>query len=340
MSRVGDTAVVRTPPSDLGPDALANALVEHWGVQATALDYLPIGFGSHHWAVVTDDRRWFLTVDDLDAKRCTRTDTRGDAHRRLHAALATARQLADDGLRFVVAPVPTRSGDVLTTLGDRFGGALYPHVDGIARDWDDYQTHAQRLEVLDLIVELHQSSSQHACSEDLSISMLDELHLAIDELGQPWATGPHAEPARLLLDQHARPLLRLIDSYHTLADEVLAARERFVLTHGEPHPGNTLLTDGSVVLIDWDTVLIAPPERDLWTIAGDDDRVLDVYSTATGTKVDATAIDCYRMLWDLDEIAGYITLLRRPHRDDADTAESWRNLRHFLRPTERWPQHS
>ncbi len=34
-----------------------------------------------------------------------------------------------------------------------------------------------------------------------------------------------------------------------------------VLTHGEPHPGNTLMTNGGWVVVDWDTTLIA--ERDL-----------------------------------------------------------------------------
>ena len=92
------------------------------------------------------------------------------------------------------------------------------------------------------------------------------------------------------------------------------------------------------MLIDWDTALLAPPERDLWTIAGDDGGVVDAYTAATGIPVDPNALDCYGVLWDLNEIAGYITLLRRTHVDNADVAESWRNLRHFLQPAARWPE--
>ena len=109
-------------------------------------------------------------------------------------------------------------------------------------------------------------------------------------------------------------------------------RDRFVLTHGEPHPGNTLVTERGVVLIDWDTALIAPPERDLWIVAGDDPRIADAYAAATGVPVGHAALTCYGVLWDLNEIAGYITLLRRPHVDNADVAESWRNLQRFLQP--------
>ena len=40
---------------------------------------------------------------------------------------------------------------------------------------------------------------------------------------------------------------------------------------------------------------------------------------------------------DLAEISEYLTLFRAPHGDTADAAEAWENLRHFLRPAERWP---
>jgi hypothetical protein len=82
---------------------------------------------------------------------------------------------------------------------------------------------------------------------------------------------------------------------------------------------------------------MAPPERDLWTVAGDDRRVLDAYTAATDTPVEDDVLTCYRLSWDLTEVALYIALLRQPHIDTADVAESWRNLEHFLRPRERWP---
>jgi hypothetical protein len=57
----------------------------------------------------------------------------GDHHRRLRAALATARDLADAGLRFVVAPLVANNNDVVVALDDRFVAALYPHIHGGTR---------------------------------------------------------------------------------------------------------------------------------------------------------------------------------------------------------------
>ena len=38
------------------------------------------------------------------------------------------------------------------------------------------------------------------------------------------------------------------------------------MTHGEPHAGNVMRTDEGRLLVDWDTVALAPPERDLWML--------------------------------------------------------------------------
>ena len=42
-------------------------------------------------------------------------------------------------------------------------------------------------------------------------------------------------------------------------------QRELVVTHGEPHAGNVMRrSDGRHLLVDWDTVAVAPPERDLW----------------------------------------------------------------------------
>lgn len=40
----------------------------------------------------------------------------------------------------------------------------------------------------------------------------------------------------------------------------------WVVTHGEPHPGNVIRTSHGLRIIDWTTVQMAPPERDLWML--------------------------------------------------------------------------
>ena len=60
---------MRTRPGEVSDDDVSGVLAEGWRLDATSIDYLPVGFGSHHWGIVAGGRRWFLTLDDLDAKR-------------------------------------------------------------------------------------------------------------------------------------------------------------------------------------------------------------------------------------------------------------------------------
>jgi len=45
-----------------------------------------------------------------------------------------------------------------------------------------------------------------------------------------------------------------------------AMRRRVLLTHGEPHRGNLIWTPNGLRLLDWDTVAVGFPERDLWMV--------------------------------------------------------------------------
>ena len=72
-----------------------------------------------------------------------------DAERRLRAALATARALADRGVTFVVAPVPSRAGEVLESIDDRYVVAVYRYVHGRAHPWSPYPDRAARSAIVD-----------------------------------------------------------------------------------------------------------------------------------------------------------------------------------------------
>lgn len=165
----------------------------------------------------------------------------------------------------------------------------------------------------------------------------DTLQAMIRHTSDPWRSGPYAQRAQRLLRTHDRDLHVLIAAYHTLARRVGSQPERLVITHGEPHAGNVVATADGLVLVDWHTTLAAPPQRDLWDLAGDDAALLDYYAAATGIEIHDEALSLYRLWFDLAEVGGYLSLFHAPHQDTADTRQSWQELQHFLRPAERWP---
>jgi spectinomycin phosphotransferase/16S rRNA (guanine(1405)-N(7))-methyltransferase len=333
---------VLSKPDDLDERLLSEVLIEAWAITPVSLVYRDVGFGSHHWlSTDSDGGRFFVTVDDLKAKLWSGTDTPEAAFARLDSAFRTARTLRDEaGLAFVVAPLLTADGAVLRRVSDRYALAVYPHLDVVDRPAAlDLGASAHRSAALDMVVAVHAATSiaaHHAQRDDFVLPYRDELEQAIAEVDRPWESGPYAEKARSLLGQHAIDLGRLLSTYDRLADGARRNVGRMVLTHGEPHAGNVLETREGWSWVDWDTTLVAPPERDLWMLGPADGAAADAYTLATGTPVLPEGIDLYRLGWDLTEICLYITGFWYQHEDSADDAQRWMNLLEYLNPRDRW----
>lgn len=319
-----------TPPDGLPEDLLVTVLARGWGLAVTRLAYRPVGWGSHHWEI-TDTRggRWFATADELENKRHTRTESLAGALARLQASLATAVALREAGLGFVVAPVAARDGAPLARAGEGFAVALYPWVDGQSFDWGSFPGPAHRQAVLDMLVAIHAAPpavARLALADDLAIPHRDQLDAALAETGTG-AAGPYAGPLASLMASHAAPLRAALDIFDQQRSHELAEPARLVVTHGEPHPGNTMLAAGGWLLIDWDTVLLAPPERDLWSLDPGDGSVLAAYAAATGVTPRTGLLELYRRRWDLADVAVDVSRFRRPHQGTPEDDEAFELLR-------------
>jgi spectinomycin phosphotransferase/16S rRNA (guanine(1405)-N(7))-methyltransferase len=327
---------VFTRPDGLTDAAVVDVLELHWRLAVDTINHAPVGFGSFHWNVSSGDERWFVTVDDLVGRRRDDAESTADAGHRLGAALATARALADAGLPFVVAPTPSRAGAVIEPVDDRYVVAVYRYVHGRAHPWSPYPDRSARLAVLELLAELHAVPGPDVgptLVDDRLIPRRAALASVLADHAEPWAAGPFGEPARALVHAHATEVAAALEHFDRLSASVVAADRPLVLTHGEPHRGNTIDTAGGVVLIDWDTALLAPPERDLWALADEDVAVLDAYAARTGVTPDAQAVELYRLWWRLTEIALYVHDLRRPHTDTADSRTCLDGLRRYIEPS-------
>ncbi len=238
----------------------------------------------------------------------------------------------------MVAPVPATDGRVLARLAAGYSLVVHPYVQHTHAGQDGaFDASADRMAVLDRLITLHGARAEPPETDDFAVPRVAELTAAMGQTAAPWRAGPYGPLARDLLAAHAADLTRLLAAYDASRSTVARTSDRMVITHGEPHSANVLKTPGGFVMVDWESVLLAPPERDLWALAEDDASIPAAYAAATGVAIDSDALALYRMWYDLAEIAAYISLFRERHGETADTAESWRNLRHFLRPASRWP---
>ena len=331
--------VVRDRPAGVTDRELGDALADGWRIEARALRYAAVGGGSYHWAVRDGHRdRWFVTVDDLDSKGWL-----GETRPAVFAGLATAMDTAvslrrDAGLRFVAAPVKAHDGGTLRPLGSRYAVAVFPFLRGAAGRFGEAFPARDRRELVDMLAALHQATpTADAPKSQVGLPRRDALDTALRELHQPWHGGPFAEPARALMTRSAPQVGHLLEYFDERAAEVTADARTLVITHGEPHPGNIIQVGAEKMLVDWDTVAFAPPERDLWIMAGATGDELRRYTEITGLPVDAAVLGLYRLRWALDDISISVAEFRSRHRRTADTELAWLSLQstveRITRPT-------
>jgi thiamine kinase-like enzyme len=334
----GNVAQVRARPEGLEESLVSDALRLGWGFDVEVAEYAPVGGGSYHWNVTdTNGRRAFATVDDLDRKAWL-GDTRESVFDGLRRAFEASLALREGGLHFVVAPTPARNGESLGRLDSRYTVALFPFVQGEAGQFGHYRDDDQRAIAL-MIAQLHNATARAGSTVrtiGLDLPGREYLDAALAELNETWTGGPLSEPARKAVKESASELEELL----TLADRLAAEAQKrgggWVVTHGEPHAGNVMRTDDDRFLLDWDTVAVAPPERDLWMLVDDENGAADVYARATGAQINDAALDFFRVTWDLKDLAEYLNALRSPHQENEDTVRWLQALTNCAAIRDRW----
>ncbi len=328
---------MRAPPESLDDSAVLDALRAGWEFDARVAEHVPVGGGSYHWEVTdATGQRYFATVDDLTRKAWL--GAAGDAtFAGLQRALDTAMALREAGLGFVVAPLRTRDGESLRRLDSRYAIALYPFVSGEVGQFGRFESDEHRRAGIELLAELHNASGSVARPVGFDLPGLEHRETALRELDEPWTGGPLSEHARRAVANAASELTELLALSGRLAAEAQEQGSEWVITHGEPHAGNIMRTSDGWRLVDWDTVALAPRERDLWLpLLGADDELIDLYVRSTGQRVSSTAVDFFRLAWDLKDLAEYLVVFRSPHDETADTVRQLQALADAAAIREQW----
>lgn len=312
---------MQSRPPGLADSVVAAAVSEGWRLPPTTAVYRSVGYGSHHWSVEdADGGRWFASVDAL---------LEGDSEAsfdRLAEALTVAVTAEESGLSFVVAPVRMPDGAVLRRLPEGYALALYPHVEGESGGFGDRLLTSDVGELTDMLCRLHSVAVRGDVGiETFAVPDRRGLEMAIGRLDDAefWS-GPYGELLRQRLAAYGDGVIRGLSEHDRLVRAAGSQTDRLVPTHGEPHPGNLIRTLDGLVLVDWNTALLAPPERDVWLL---DDRTngeaSTEYAARSGRSLVPELLTRYRLAWSLADLAAFVELLRNAPERTADTAWSW-----------------
>ncbi len=212
-----------------------------------------------------------------------------------------------------MTPPPLRgaNGLYINSLSP-YEAVLLKYTDGITAA-EATLTETQQRQIGALLGRIHRSklhTRERPDLEDYGADIPEIIERILAEAEQP--TRRYAPFHFKVLDavQRVRPqiesrLTTFTDQRRMLWHDT-GLRADCVVCHGDPTPGNLILTpDDSITLIDWDHPVFAPRERDLHAVQHWP-AVMDAYQSIVGeVTLRPQIMRFYNLWWELGELADY-----------------------------------
>ncbi len=300
--------------------------------------YTPLGDGSYNWiGSVANIPRWFVKANPA-----------GDDSAFLRTTYRTARALHDEGLTFINAPLPDLQGELRRHISSAWDLGVFPFIPG--RSPDFHGSLHERAGIAHVIGRLHALApvTTEALRWTPGYRRRELRELLEAGLDGPWDQGPFGDRARSLFRASVSGIRALLAEHDRLFELLMASPDPWVITHGEPHDGNSRLDPhGCIHLIDCDAMMLAPRERDLKLLlhAGHqrplpvvNGPVLAAYRAAVApVDVRPLVLELFRAEWHLMEISAYGQQFRGQHESTDGATAHWLSLNNYLPVSQNWP---
>ncbi len=307
---------------DLQEKDIITCLQHEYGLGVETISFLPLGADQNtavYRVSAEDEREYFLKL------------RKGDLDK---AVFSVPNYLSGLGLRQVIPALTTRTGQVWAPL-DPFKAVLYPFVEG-RNGFDEKMTERQWVEFGQALRSIHTAIVPSEVTSGLRREAFSShwramvrSHLAL--IGKKKMGNPLAAEMAAFLQTKREETLDLVHRTERLALALQEQPPDFLLCHGDIHGWNLLIDDhGRLYIVDWDTLLFAPKERDLMFIGsglGDSgytpqEEEAMFYQGYGQTTVNQMAIAYYRYERILEDIAVFCEQIVSSEGGERDRKQS------------------
>ena len=311
---------------------LLKRLSAAYALSLQSITFFPEGEDSYGYIVLSETgEKYFAKASTSVPNSC------------LHAAAALRHQCNISG---IVSPLETQEGTLSIPWQD-FSVSLFPFIEGKSR-WDLWKTgkdftDTELSQTGALLATIHECPDTIA-PDNLTVAKYDlplrhELHTVLEAPAKkPLSQNQYQKQVLEGLAQHQSAVLEILDRYDSLGRSAEALQTPFVITHGDPTPGNLILdTENRLHLIDWDGVCLGPPEKDLVSFTGERfEVVLERYLTERDNDISlhADIFGFYIYEWTLNEIRDYGTKILFKNDDAQQNEYDWESLQDYLPPNQ------
>jgi len=285
---------MRHEPAGITTSDVASILVEEYGLHANIV-FQPVGEGS-----------WSYTAKNESAQKYFIKLLRGDFYKPMVDA---SLYLKEHGIE--CAPViRSRSGAPFAPLKE-YALVVYGFLEGDIIG-DRQLSNAQWEKIGVLFGKLHSVPAPDFLKDELRHEDFARFQTTagrvIQFYDQGKASGPiQTELAALVADKR-KDIEHIFARARELGGAFKATKPTLNICHADAHVWNIFLSpNGDITLIDWDSVMYAPKERDLMFFTGHEEKdFLKGYALIRpGLQANPTGIAYYKYEWVVQEIADY-----------------------------------
>ncbi len=249
---------------------LTNFILTEYGIEVREVTPAERGFYGETWCVHTENGQYFLKIDYLKNRK---NDYRN--------SLDVIEYMTDSGISFIPKIIKTKRE---TTYGEFNGGmaAVFEYVRG---------QHLEQCSIEQLFGRLSKiyklkTDEISLKAENFGADTIDTFHILKNSDGLP-------REFLQFIDKKAFIISGYEERLRYFSAKCREDKYVFHITHGDAG-GNCILNDGDIYIVDWDSVMLAPIERDAWVYMNDKRQLDIIYSVLAENHVDY--IPCQNLL--------------------------------------------
>lgn len=263
---------------------LKNLLSNNYDIDIQSIDLAPRGFVGETYIVSTSKDKYFLKVFKNNRYFVN-----------VLQSLPVLKELKELGITYINSPIPTQRGDLYIKNEDRYY-ILFNFIEG-KNTWD-YDKHG----VYEHLIQIHKSTDEIRSSvkrEDFRIEYAE----VFEEKSLQYKNIP-------LIATYLDEILKHWESFKELSRILQERSFNMYITHGDAF-GNIIKDKNDLYIIDWDDLLLAPIERDLWFFY-ENERIAGLYKEEfPGFNIDKDLLLYYIYKRFFDDLLGFFELLEK-----------------------------
>ncbi len=295
---------------NLKDEEIIACLREAYGLTVEKITFLPLGadFNTAVYRVTTTDGAdHFLKLRSGEF---------------LKASVSVPKYIADLGIKQVIPPLATKTGQLWTGLAS-FKAILYPYIEGrngveaklSDQQWAQFGAAIKKFHSTDIPASITKDVSR----ETFSSKWRETVKAFLVRIESEVFEEPIAVKMALFLKSKSSEILKLVEHAEELAITIQEQPLTYVLCHADMHGWNLIVDKEALYIVDWDTLIFAHVERDLMFIgAGIWDSGLTAaeeeslfYKGYGQTKINQDVLAYYRferIIQDIGDYCEYIFL--------------------------------